>query len=92
MRSEARIFAAPASRLGVGVTAAHRAFGDTLLPLAHSDAFFQGGAFFQQEVPTAVRVPGPHAGSAGRRQGYFLKKTATPRLKRRQKRAESQEI
>lgn len=49
--------------------AAHRAFGDALLPLAHPDAFLQGGAFLQQKVPTAVRVSGPDAGSAGRRQG-----------------------
>lgn len=46
------------------MAAAHWAFGDTLLPLAHSDAFFQGGAFLQQQVPTAVRVSGPNAGSA----------------------------
>lgn len=64
------------------MAAAHRAFGDTLLPLAHPDAFFQGGAFLQQEVPTAVRVSGPDAGSAGRRQGHFFKKTAAPALGR----------
>lgn len=71
MRSDGRIVPVPGFKLGVLMVAAHRAFGDTLLPLAHSDAFFQGGAFLQQQVPTAVRVSGPDAGSAGRHQGHF---------------------
>lgn len=50
--------------------APHWAFGDALLPLAHPDTFLQGGAFLQQQVPAAVRVPGPDAGSAGRNQVY----------------------
>lgn len=51
--------------LGVLMATAHRTFGDTLLPLAHSDAFLQGGTFLQQQVPTAVGVSGPDAGPAG---------------------------
>lgn len=62
--------------LGVLMAAAHRTFGDTLLPLAHSDAFLQGGAFLQQKVPTAVGVSGPDAGPAGRHQGHFFTRRA----------------
>lgn len=61
-------------------TAAHRAFGDTLLPLAHSDTLFQGGAFLQQQVPTTVWVSGSNTGSAGTNQVHFYKNTGTPVL------------
>lgn len=43
----------------------HGAFSDALLPLAHPDALLQRGALLQQQVPATVRIPGPHAGSAG---------------------------
>lgn len=43
----------------------HGAFSDALLPLAHPDALLQRGALLQQQVPAAVRIPGPDAGSAG---------------------------
>lgn len=82
MRSEARMFPVAGFRLGLHMAAAHRAFADTLLPLAHSDTFFQGGALLQQKVPTAVRVSGPDAGSAGRHQGHFLRRQAPLRWDR----------
>lgn len=50
---------------------AHRAFGDTLLPLAHSDTFLQSGAFLQQQIPTAVRVSGPNTSATGGNQTHF---------------------
>lgn len=49
--------------------AAHRAFGNALLPLAHPHTLLQGGAFLQQQVPSTVRVSGPDTGSAGRNTG-----------------------
>lgn len=41
----------------------HRTPCDALLPLAHADAFFQGGAFLEHQIPAAVRIPGPHTGT-----------------------------
>jgi len=46
----------------------HRTQCDTLLPLAHADALFQGGAFLQHQIPAAVRIPGPHTGTDGERE------------------------
>lgn len=57
------------------MAAAHRAFSDTLLPLAHSDALLQGGAFLQQQVPTTVWVSGPNTGSAGTNRVHYYKYT-----------------
>lgn len=41
----------------------HRTTCDALLPLAHADALFQGGAFLENQIPAAVRIPGPHTGT-----------------------------
>lgn len=51
------------------VVTTHGAFSDALLPLAHPDALLQRGALLQQQVPAAVRIPGPDAGSAGGAEG-----------------------
>lgn len=64
--------------LGVLMATAHRTFGDTLLPLAHSDAFLQGGAFLQQQVPTTVGVSGPDAGPAGGTSGSAFSQDRDP--------------
>lgn len=53
----------------------HGAFSDALLPLAHPDALLQRGALLQQQVPAAVRIPGPDAGSAGGGGGGKVKRT-----------------
>lgn len=41
----------------------HWAFCDALLPLTHSDTFLQGGAFLQQQIPSAVWVPRSYTSS-----------------------------
>ncbi len=46
----------------------HRTPCDALLPLAHADAFFQGGAFFEHHIPAAVGIPGPHTGTERERE------------------------
>lgn len=46
----------------------HRTPCDALLPLAHADALFQGGAFLKHQIPAAVRIPGPHTGTDGERE------------------------
>ncbi len=46
----------------------HRTPCDALLPLAHADAFFQGGAFLEHQIPAAVRIPGPHTGTERERE------------------------
>lgn len=46
----------------------HRTPCDALFPLAHADAFFQGGAFLEHQIPAAVRIPGPYTGTERERE------------------------
>lgn len=57
------------------MTETHGALCNALLPLAHSGAFFERGAFLQQEIPTTVRVSGPHARTGKGKVDFLEKKT-----------------